>query len=62
MENMTLSRETVKGFNIKRTTFIILILDNNLKLGIVVHVMPNKMLVMVNYQLLLLIWAVILKT
>ena len=37
--------KTVKGFNIKRTLFIILISENNFKLGIVVFVMLNKMLV-----------------
>ena len=39
--------KTVKGFNIKRTTFIILTLENNFKLGMVVFVMLNKMLIKV---------------
>ena len=37
--------KTVKGFIIKRTSFIILISERSLKLGIVVLVMLNKMLV-----------------
>ena len=37
--------KTVKAFNIKRSPFIILIPENSLKLGIVVLVMLNKMLV-----------------
>ena len=37
--------KTVKGFNIKRTHLIILIPENSLKLGIVVLLMLNKMLV-----------------
>ena len=39
--------KTVKSFTIKRTPIIILISDNNFKLGIVVLVMLNKMLVTV---------------
>ena len=39
--------KTVKGFNIKRTPFIILILENSFKLGIVALVGFNTMLVMV---------------
>jgi len=39
--------KTVKKFNIKRTLIIILILLKSLKLGIVVLVMFNKMLVIV---------------
>ena len=39
--------KTVKGFNIWRTPYIILILENSLKFGIVVLVMLNKMLVLV---------------
>ena len=37
--------KTFKGFNLKKTPFIILIPENSLKLGIVVFVMLNKMLV-----------------
>ena len=37
--------KTAKGFNIKRTPFIILIPENSFKLGTVVLVMLNKMLV-----------------
>ena len=37
--------KTVKGFNTKRTSFIILIPENSFKLRIVVLVMLNKMLV-----------------
>ena len=37
--------KTVKGFYIERTPFIILIPENSFKLGIVVLVMLNKMLV-----------------
>ena len=37
--------KTVKGFNIKRTPFLILITENSFRLGIVVIVMLNKMLV-----------------
>ena len=36
---------TIKGLNIKRTPFIILSPENSFKLGIVVHGMLNKMLV-----------------
>jgi len=36
--------KTVKGLNIERTPFIILIPENNFKLGIVVLVIINKML------------------
>jgi len=39
--------KTVKGFNIKRTPIIILIPENSFKLGIVVLVLFNKMLVIV---------------
>ena len=39
--------KTVKGFNIKRTSFLILIAENSFKWGIVVLVMLNKMLVIV---------------
>ena len=39
--------KTVKGINIKRTPFIILIQESSLKLGIVVLVMLKKMLVIV---------------
>ena len=39
--------KTAKGFNIKRTHFIILIPENGFKLGIVVLVMLNKMLVII---------------
>ena len=39
--------KTVKGFNIKRTPFIILISENSFKLGIVVLVMLNKIMVIV---------------
>ena len=39
--------KTVKGFNIKITPFIILILENSFKLGIAVLFMLNKMLVIV---------------
>ena len=39
--------KTAKGFNIKRTPFIILIPENSFKLGIVVLVMLKKMLVIV---------------
>ena len=46
-ENENSVLKTVKGFNIKRTPFIILILENSLKFGIVVLVMLNKMLVIV---------------
>jgi len=35
--------KTVKGFNIKRTTFMILFSENSFNLGIVVIVMLNKM-------------------
>ena len=37
--------KTVKGFNIKRIPFMILIEENSLKFGIVVLVTLNKMLV-----------------
>ena len=39
--------EKAKGFNIKITPFIILILENSFKLGIAVLFMLNKMLVIV---------------
>ena len=39
--------KTVEKFNIKRTPFIILIAENNFKMGIVVIVMLNKLLVKV---------------
>ena len=39
--------KTVKGINIKRTPFIILIQESSFKLGIVVLVMLKKMLVIV---------------
>ena len=39
--------KTVKGFYIKRNPFLILIPENSFKLGIVVLVMLNKMLVIV---------------
>ena len=38
--------KTVKGFNTKRTSFIILIPENSFKFGIVVLVMLNNMLVL----------------
>ena len=47
MENLTIDLKTVMGSNIKRTSFIILISENNLKFEIVVQVMFNKMLVKV---------------
>ena len=53
--------KTVKGFNIKRTPFKIFIRENNLKFGIVVLVMLNKMLVNFYYRLLISIWAGIVK-
>ena len=37
--------KTVKGFSNKRTPLVLLISENNFKLGIVVFVMLNKMLV-----------------
>ena len=39
--------KTVKGCNLKRTPIIILIPENSFKLGIVVLVLFNKMLVIV---------------
>ena len=55
---------TVKGFNIKRTPFIILISDKSLKLGMVVLVSRSMLNVGYNfyYRVLLTIWAGILKT
>ena len=47
MENLTFVLKTTKGFNTKRTLFMILMLKNSLKFGIVVLVMRNKMLVIV---------------
>ena len=47
MENLTIDLKTVMGSDIKRTPFIILISENNLKLELVVQVMLNKMLVKV---------------
>jgi len=47
MENLTIDLKTVMGSNIKRTSFIILISENDLKFEIVVQVMLNKMLVKV---------------
>ena len=54
--------KTVKRFDIIRTPILILIPENSFKLGIVVLVMLNKMLVgRFNHRLLLWIWAGILK-
>ena len=47
LENDKHVLKTVKGFNIKITPFIILILENSFKLGIAVLFMLNKMLVIV---------------
>ena len=38
--------KTIKGFNIKRS-FIILIPENSFELGIVVLIIPNKMLLVI---------------
>ena len=54
--------KTVKGINVKRTPFIILIQESSFKLGIVVLVMLKKMLIIVLLSTLISIWTGILKT
>jgi len=54
--------KTVKRFNVKRTPIIILICKKSLKLGIVVLVMFNKILVIVFIIDFFWIWAGIQKT